>query len=226
MLLHQKSESFFVQPPQANACKPFSEAKTHVNLFHLFIAMNQWPVSPANVSRRLCLSHSLAFTHAQVKLGGAVDNATSHLPCHKLKNSATAFRLTGPFLTHTHSLSLSLSLSLCALRAHEPSISQAPIGSIVTPLKNGEPRKTGSPYNRGVGSRARAQPSRFGEALSRLTKTGARYLSPPPPKKTFKSNWPARGSRESDSSLVTTQVFEIFPANSERSERITTEGDS
>jgi len=139
MLLHQKSESFFVQPPQANACKPFSEAKTHVNLFHLFIAMNQWPVSPANVSRRLCLSHSLAFTHAQVKLGGAVDNATSHLPCHKLKNSATAFRLTGPFLTHTHSLSLSLSLSLCALRAHEPSISQAPIGSIVIPLKNGEP---------------------------------------------------------------------------------------
>jgi len=27
------TESFFAKPPQANACKPFSEAKTHVNLF-------------------------------------------------------------------------------------------------------------------------------------------------------------------------------------------------
>jgi len=36
----------------------------------------------------------------------------------------------------------------------------------------------------------------------------------------------ARGSRGGDFSLLTTQVFEIFPANSERSERITTEGDS
>jgi len=36
----------------------------------------------------------------------------------------------------------------------------------------------------------------------------------------------ARGSRGSDSSLLTTQVFEIFPVNSERAERITTEGDS
>jgi len=37
-LLHQTSESFFAQPPQANACKPFTEAKTRVNLFHLFFA--------------------------------------------------------------------------------------------------------------------------------------------------------------------------------------------
>jgi len=36
MLRHQTIESFFVQPSQANACKPFSEAKTRVNLFHLF----------------------------------------------------------------------------------------------------------------------------------------------------------------------------------------------
>jgi len=40
-LRHQKSESFSAKPPQASACKPFSEAKTSVNLFYLFIATGQ-----------------------------------------------------------------------------------------------------------------------------------------------------------------------------------------
>jgi len=40
-LFHQTIESFFAQPPQANADKAFSEAKTRVNLFLFNLAMAQ-----------------------------------------------------------------------------------------------------------------------------------------------------------------------------------------
>jgi len=103
-LFHQENESFFFQPPQANECKPFSEAKTRVNLFHLFSQLvSAFPCVPADVGPGVIRERPQVLGRSPLApLPPLQACRRSRQPCHSLASARAQLKLNDHLSPHSN----------------------------------------------------------------------------------------------------------------------------